>query len=122
MKVGKDEVDVSQNKKERKKKGIALNKVFLPCPFLPGVAEPLCVFILHNISVGHPSLHPSKNTQSRSQVQALDQHWHCVLQVLSAALGTARDGKYTQANSSSALWIHTVSALRNKVTAAQLQL
>lgn len=86
-------------KKREKKRGIGLNKVFLPCPFLPGVAEPLCLFILYNISVGHPSLHPSKNTQSRSQVQVLDQHWHCVLQVLSAAPGTARDGKYTQANS-----------------------
>lgn len=98
MKLSKDEADVCQKKKKR---GTGLNKVFLPCPFLSSVAAPLCLFILHNISVGHPLLQPSKNTQTRSEVQALDQHWHCVLQVLSAAPGTARDGKYTQANSSS---------------------
>lgn len=102
----------------RTKKALVLNKVFLPSPFLSGVAALLCLFKLHNISVGHPSLHPSKNTQSGSQVQALDQRRHCVLQMLSAAPGTARDGKYTQANSSS-VDTHSVSALSYSSTAAE---
>ena len=51
MKPGKDEVNVCQKKKGKRKKGIGLNKVFLPSPFLPGVAALLCLFILNNLSL-----------------------------------------------------------------------